>query len=113
MMKYIDVLKKIALLFTIIFLHIPAAFSDVTPEDITKALPKKLEHPYLFFTEAEKPAIIERIENDPNCNDIMAELLAGANRRTGARSCLIRAVILRAFIIPTEERHLIWHLFIK
>ena len=49
-------------------------------EDMARALPKKLEHPYLFFTEKDKAAIHDRIENDPESRDIMARLLAEANR---------------------------------
>ena len=56
------------------------AFCDIFPEDITAALPENLEHPYLFFTDEEKPAILQRIKNDPESGDIMAKLLAEANR---------------------------------
>ena len=41
---------------------------------------KPLTHPYLFFTEVEKPAIIDRIENDPESRGIFDRLLAEANR---------------------------------
>ncbi len=73
-------MKKITVLCVILFAFAHGAFSDVTSGDIKKALPKKLEHPYLFFTESEKPAILERIKNDPECRDIMDRLLAEANR---------------------------------
>ena len=59
---------------------VSTASADVTPDDITNALPDNLTHPYLFFTEKEKPAILSRIENDPECHDIFAQLHAEANR---------------------------------
>ena len=59
---------------------IPKSYADVTPDDIAASLPKELKHPYLFFTEQEKPAIIERINTDPESRDIMEKLLAEAKR---------------------------------
>jgi len=54
--------------------------TDLTPEDISRALTTNLRHPYLSFTEREKPAILERIAGDPDCRDIMQMQLAEANR---------------------------------
>ena len=55
------------------------AFSQVTKEDINKAIDiSALKHPYLYFTEEEKPAILKRIETDPECNDIIRRLKAQA-----------------------------------
>ena len=39
---------------------------QATQEDIDRAIDQsKLKHPYLYFSEKEKPAILERIKNDP------------------------------------------------
>ena len=57
------------------------AFGEVTPKDIDGALDRgMLTHPYLYFTEKEKPALIERITNNPEAHDIMSRLMAEANR---------------------------------
>ena len=41
------------------------AFGQVTTKGMEKAIDKnKLKHPYLYFSEADKPAILERIKND-------------------------------------------------
>ncbi len=56
------------------------AYADVSMQDIAKSLPKDLKHPYLLFGEADKPAILDRIRNDPESRDIMARLTAEANR---------------------------------
>ena len=41
---------------------IPAQAADITREDIDKAIRKDtLRHPYLYFSEKEKPAILEQI----------------------------------------------------
>ncbi len=37
-----------------------------------------LQHPYLYFSENEKPAMLERIKNDPECADIFRRLEAQA-----------------------------------
>ncbi len=55
-------------------------FADVTASDITRALKKNIQHPYLYFTEEEKPALIERINNDTESREIMDRLLAEGNR---------------------------------
>ena len=65
-MKQITVLSFISF-----FLIIIPASADITPDDISGALPKSLSHPYLYFTEQEKPAIRDRIANDPESKDIM------------------------------------------
>jgi len=51
---------------------------EVTPEEISAAIPADLEHPYLFFTAREKPALLDRIENDRECRDIMNRMLKEA-----------------------------------
>ncbi len=55
--------------------------AQVNKDDIVKAIDiNSLQHPYLYFTKQEKPAILKRIKNDPECADIYAKLLAEANR---------------------------------
>ncbi|MCK5470643.1 MAG: hypothetical protein KAI99_19100, partial [Cyclobacteriaceae bacterium] len=71
-LKYISIL----LVFT---LASPQAFSQVIKEDIDKAIDiPSLQHPYLYFTEEEKPTLIERIKTDPESNDIFRQLQAEA-----------------------------------
>ncbi|NCB09243.1 MAG: hypothetical protein EOM73_13890, partial [Bacteroidia bacterium] len=54
-------------------------FAQVNPTDIEKAIDiKNLKHPYLYFTEAEKPTMLQRIQNDPESNDIFRRLEAQA-----------------------------------
>ena len=53
--------------------------AQVNKDDIDKAIDiNSLQHPYLYFTEEEKPAILNRIENDPESNDIFRRLQAEA-----------------------------------
>ncbi len=71
---------KVIVFLLAFYCIIPSAFADITSKDISSALIKNLEHPYLYFTVKEKAGIRERIEADPDCNDIMERLLAEANR---------------------------------
>jgi len=73
-------MQKTLMNLILFFFMAAAVRADVTPEDIEKALPKDLRHPYLYFTEKEKPELLERIKNDPECHDIMERLLAESNR---------------------------------
>lgn len=57
-----------------------SARADVTPADIERVVTAPLVHPYLYFTEAEKPAILARIANDRECGGIYDRLLAEGNR---------------------------------
>jgi len=68
----------VLLLCSCLFVH--GAAADVGPGDIARALKKELRHPYLFFGENEKPALIGRIENDPESKEIFRRLLAEGNR---------------------------------
>jgi len=53
--------------------------AQVTKDDIDRAIDiESLKHPYLYFTEEEKPALLNRIENDRECNDIIRRLRAEA-----------------------------------
>lgn len=80
-MRTFDITIKIAvMLLASSFIFLPSSFAEVTSQDIEESLPKNLEHPYLFFSEYEKPAILERIKNDPECKAIMDRLLAETNR---------------------------------
>ena len=71
--------------FTILFFlfligSIGHSYSQVTKSDIDKAIDvSSLKHPYLYFTEAEKPALLQRIKNDQESNDIFRKLKAEAN----------------------------------
>ncbi len=73
-------MKRMMICALILCLMAGTALADVTSNDITKSLKKELVHPYLFFTEQEKPAIMDRIKNDPDCHDIMERILAECNR---------------------------------
>jgi len=74
------IVEIISLTILLLFFSEAFSFAEVTPEDIKTALPEKLEHPYLFFTDAEKSALLDRIENDAESGDIFVQLLAEANR---------------------------------
>jgi len=69
-------------LFVLLFSVLATALNaEVTKEDMANAIDiKNLQHPYLYFTEDEKPSILERIKNDPESRNIMKRLLAEANR---------------------------------
>lgn len=55
------------------------AYSQLSKDDIDKAIDlSSLKHPYLYFTDAEKPALWERIKNDHESGDIFHQLEAQA-----------------------------------
>lgn len=55
------------------------ARAQLSKTDIDKAIDiSSLQHPYLYFTEEEKPALIKRIETDPESKDIFRQLQAEA-----------------------------------
>ena len=56
------------------------AWSPATPDDISEALKKDLVHPYLYFSEDDKPSILDRIENDPYTRDVMDRISSESNR---------------------------------
>lgn len=72
--------KAISLLLFLAVIPAGKVMSDVTASDIASSVDRTLTHPYLFFTEADKPALRERIENDRECRNIFERLLAEANR---------------------------------
>jgi hypothetical protein len=63
-----------------LFFGVCPAHPGTAPTDIAQSLRKDLIHPYLYFTESEKPAIFARIRNDPVCRAQMDRMLAEANR---------------------------------
>ena len=71
------------LCFSIVLVFIGASnntFSQVSKSDIDKVIDiPSLKHPYLYFTEEEKPELLDRIENDPESQDIFRRLKAEAN----------------------------------
>ncbi|MFI4911570.1 MAG: heparinase II/III family protein [Sedimentisphaeraceae bacterium JB056] len=72
-------ISKTALLLTVFLSFLGLANADIkepdlTAEDISNSIRQDLKHPYLHFTEADKPAIRERIQNDPICKRIYAEM---------------------------------------
>ena len=73
-------IKRGLLILLIVFSFTHVSSAEVTVRDIEKSIRKNLKHPYLFFTEEEKPELLERIKNDPEAKNIMARLLAEANR---------------------------------
>lgn len=61
----------------LVYLALISFFSSaqVTKSDINKAIDiPSLHHPYLYFTESEKPALLDRIQNDQESNDIFRKL---------------------------------------
>ena len=70
-------MKKWLICAAILIAAVPAAQAQITSKHIDNALKKNLVHPYLFFTEEEKPAILDRIENDPETGHIMARIHRG------------------------------------
>ena len=72
--------KRLALIFVLIFAITPLADGEITQKDIDKAIDKsKLAHPFLYFSEEDKPAILERIKKDPVLNDILNGQIDQAN----------------------------------
>jgi hypothetical protein len=67
------------LLFITLLTTIPT-IAQVTKSDIDNAINiSQLKHPYLYFSEEDKPAILERIKTQPNCNNVFKKLKAQAN----------------------------------
>ena len=59
----------------------PHVFGEVTNEVVQKAIDTgKLVHPYLYFSEVEKPVLFGRIADDPELSDILSRMKAEANR---------------------------------
>jgi len=47
----------------------------VTPDEMSRAMPEKLEHPYLYFSQEDLPELRGRVENDDVCKGIYDRLL--------------------------------------
>jgi len=61
------------------FFIVTSVVAQLSKSDIDKAIDiASLKHPYLYFTDEEKPALIKRIETDPESNDIFRKLEAEA-----------------------------------
>ena len=81
-------IQRTAVIFVFLFVAVSHSLGNesrglkpVSAQDIETAIEKSiLKHPYLYFSEKEKPALRERIEKEPVCRDIMERLLAEANR---------------------------------
>jgi hypothetical protein len=74
-------MKKLTYFYTAFLLGLLPinTHAQLQKTDIDKAINiPSLKHPYLYFTEAEKPALIQRIANDPESNDIFRKLEAEA-----------------------------------
>lgn len=75
-------MKQLFNFLTILLIVISAigiASAQLTKSDIDKAIDiNSLKHPYLYFTDEEKPVLIERIKNNQECNDIFRKLEAEA-----------------------------------
>ncbi len=55
--------------------------AQTTKEEVARSIGiGQLRHPYLYFSDEEKPQILERIQSDPECRDVMKRLLAEGNR---------------------------------
>ncbi|MCE5249462.1 heparinase II/III family protein [bacterium] len=73
--------KRAALIGLFLLLSASQVLADLTQADIDSAINKSsLKHPYLYFNDGDKPVMLERIKSDPECRDIVARLLAEANR---------------------------------
>ena len=63
------------------FAQTATSVDRVSKEEIAKALDiKELRHPYLYFTNEEKPQLLERIRTDPESRAIMRGLMVEGNR---------------------------------
>ncbi len=75
-------MKNIIQFLTIILISLSVSSistAQLTKQDIDGAINfSTLKHPYLYFTEEEKPELLSRIQNDRECNDIFRKLEAKA-----------------------------------
>jgi hypothetical protein len=73
---------KIKCLLLLLFLisTVSQSFSQLSKSDIDNAIDiSSLKHPYLYFTDEEKPTLLKRIENDQESNDIFRRLKVECN----------------------------------
>jgi hypothetical protein len=72
---------RYAILCVLIVALSTSANAQVSKEDMLKSINiKNLQHPYLFFTKDEIPAIQKRIQTDPESKEVMAGLMMQAHR---------------------------------
>lgn len=72
---------SIKILFLVLFSVVSVyGRAQVIPRQISDALPDKLIHPYLVFSQADKSKITELIRNDKESRQIFDRLLVEANR---------------------------------
>lgn len=70
--------RTVHLLFMFICVSV-ASVAQVSKSDMDKAISiSSLKHPYLYFTDQEKPDILKRIQDDPESNEIFRRLEAEA-----------------------------------
>lgn len=73
----VEILFLCVLVFPISF----PVIAQISKEDLQKSIRiEKLQHPYLFFTKDDKPAMLKRIQSDQECKNVMASLLAEGHR---------------------------------
>ncbi len=74
-------LRTMAAICTLIVLIASSLEAQITVQDLAKAITiERLQHPYLYFTNEDKPAILKRIQTDPECKHIMEGLVAEGHR---------------------------------
>jgi len=55
--------------------------AQTTKEEVARSIGiDQLHHPYLYFSDEEKPRILQRIQSDPESRDVMKRLVAEGNR---------------------------------
>ena len=50
--------RKVLFVAFAVFAFVPMAGADISQNDIQSALTKNLSHPYLYFIDADKPAML-------------------------------------------------------
>ena len=76
-------IKQCYILFIVILIqfYTTISFAQVSKEEMNREINiSDLHHPYLFFSNKDKPEILNRIKNDPRCQKVMAALLAEGHR---------------------------------
>ncbi len=67
-------------LFLVFFFLTNLVSAQITKSDIDNAINiSQLKHPYLYFSEEDKPALLERIKTQTDCNNVFKKLKAQAN----------------------------------
>jgi hypothetical protein len=72
--------KFFSSVFLLILLISIAVMGQLTKNDMDKSIDKAaLKHPYLYFSEKDKPEMLNRIKTDPDCGYAIKEMSARAN----------------------------------